>query len=145
MSETGESILIAALELSVDDRVKIACDLLETVPENDADLEAEIERWEATLPDEKPVISMRLGDTEEEENYVPTPLSDAGRALLSAALATSALDRAIISRELFGSAPPPGWVEVTDEEMYAELQRRIEESERNPDDCISWEILRDER
>ena len=146
MSEAGETILIAVLELSEGDRIKIAGELLETVPDNDPALEAEIERWRATLPDEgPPVNSMRLNDTDESDeldDYVPQPLNDAGRAILDEALAASTLDRAIIADELLGSTgPPPGWVQVTEEEMHAELQRRVEESERNPHDCISWEEL----
>jgi len=144
MSETGESILIAALDLSESDRVKIAGELFETVPENDPTLEAEIERWRATLPEEKPVISMRLGDSDDTDDFVPTPLTFAGRSFLDAALATSTLDRAIIAEELLASVgPPPGWVEVSDEEMHAELQRRIDECERHPSACIPWEQVRD--
>src|SRR5438105_3937250 len=140
MSETGESILIAALELSEGDRIKMAGKLLQTVPSDDPALEAEIERWRATLPTEKPVISMRLSGTDEADevdDYIPEPLSNAGRSLLDAALARPTLDRAIIAEELLASTgPPPGWVEVTEEEMHAELQRRIDESDRDSSCCI---------
>jgi putative addiction module component (TIGR02574 family) len=57
-------------------------------------------------------------------------------------LAASTLDRAIIAQELL-AGPPPGWVEVTEEEMHAELQRRLEECERDPSCCIPWEQVRD--
>jgi putative addiction module component (TIGR02574 family) len=145
MSETAESILGAALDLSESDRIKIAGELLETVPNNDPALEAEIERWRAMLPDEKPVISMRLGDSgDDPDDFVPTPLSDAAQPILETALAASTLDRAIIAEELLASTgPPPGWVEVTEEEMHAELRRRIEECERDPSACIPWEQVRD--
>jgi putative addiction module component (TIGR02574 family) len=121
---------------------------METLPDDDPALEADVERWRASLPpwDEPPIISMCLDESDDAADPAPDPLplTDAGRTLLDAALARPVLDRAIIAEVLHETLPPPpGFVPVTEEELIAELNRRREEGERDPSSCIPWEQVRD--
>lgn len=61
-------------------------------------------------------------------------------AILQAALELSDEDRQYVFDELLVTLPPPGFVELSEEEFHAELIRRCEDKEPG----IPWEVVRDE-
>jgi putative addiction module component (TIGR02574 family) len=67
-------------------------------------------------------------------------MSETAQAILAAALSLPDLEREEVAEHLLESLPPPdGYEEVTEEEFFAELERRREEAERDPSVLIPWE------
>ena len=70
-------------------------------------------------------------------------MSEAAASILQAALKLSDVERVQLAEALLQSMPPDeGEEEVTEQEFYAELQRRQAEYERDPSTAISWSELR---
>jgi putative addiction module component (TIGR02574 family) len=70
-------------------------------------------------------------------------MSETARAILAAALTLSEAERAELAGRLLESLPPPDeWEEVTEEELHAELSRRVAEAERDPSVVIPWSEFR---
>jgi putative addiction module component (TIGR02574 family) len=66
------------------------------------------------------------------------------RDVLDAALELSEGDRAIIAETLLATLSPEDPELWDDDELAAELDRRLEESRNNPSATVSWSELRDE-
>jgi len=66
------------------------------------------------------------------------------RNVLDAALELSESDRAIIAETLLSTLSPEDSELWDDDELAAELDRRLEESRNNPSATVSWSELRDE-
>ena len=66
------------------------------------------------------------------------------RNVLDAALELSESDRAIIAETLLATLSPEV-PELWDDELAAELDRRLEDSRNDPSATVSWSELRDER
>ena len=66
-------------------------------------------------------------------------MTETTRSILDAALALSDPERdELIEAMLSCCPPPPGWVESSDEELHAELQRRAQECRDGTDSGIPW-------
>jgi putative addiction module component (TIGR02574 family) len=67
-----------------------------------------------------------------------------GRDLLHAALELPEGERAIIAERLLETLSP-GDADPFDDELAVELDRRLDEAQRDPSTTLSWTDLRDER
>jgi len=66
-------------------------------------------------------------------------MSEAAQSVLKQALTLSEEDRGQLLDALIRSfSPPPGWVEMNEEEFQAELERRARECEDGTDPVIPW-------
>jgi putative addiction module component (TIGR02574 family) len=65
------------------------------------------------------------------------------KALLDAALALPETERALLADELWESLSPSDEV-MTDDQLYAELERRDAELEKDPSAAIPWAELEKE-
>jgi putative addiction module component (TIGR02574 family) len=65
------------------------------------------------------------------------------KALFEAALSLPDSERALLADQLFQSLPPPP-DELTDDQLYAELQRRDAEAENDPSVTVSWSEMEKE-
>jgi len=66
------------------------------------------------------------------------------RTVLDAALELSEGDRALVAEKLLETLSPED-AELLDDELAAELDRRLEEFRNNSSTAVSWSDLRDER
>ena len=66
------------------------------------------------------------------------------RDVLDAALRLSAEDRGIIAERLLETLSPED-SELSDDDLEAELERRLEEAHRDPSTTVPWADLREER
>jgi putative addiction module component (TIGR02574 family) len=66
------------------------------------------------------------------------------RAVLEAALELSQDDRAIIAEMLLATLSPEE-DETSDDDLASELDRRLDESVRDPSSTVAWSELRDGR
>jgi putative addiction module component (TIGR02574 family) len=64
------------------------------------------------------------------------------KALLKELLQLSPAERVELAEELLESVDGPNWPSLTPEQM-AEIDRRIEEHERDPSTAIPWEEVRE--
>jgi putative addiction module component (TIGR02574 family) len=65
------------------------------------------------------------------------------KALLDAALALPEAERALLADELWGSLSPSD-EPMTDDQLYAELERRDAQLEKDPSAAIPWTELEKE-
>lgn len=73
---------------------------------------------------------------------MPTTVNE----LLAAALTLSPVEREELAGRLWDSLDPPPDVDATtEEEFFAELDRRAEEARRDPSVMIPWEQVREMR
>jgi putative addiction module component (TIGR02574 family) len=66
------------------------------------------------------------------------------RDVLDAALQLSAEDRGIIALKLLETLSPED-SETSDDDLEAELERRLKEAHNDPSTTVSWANLRDEQ
>ena len=70
-------------------------------------------------------------------------MSEAYRAVLQAALALPGNERLDVANKIYESIPPPPvFVEMSEEEFVAELERRATEMEQGVDEGIPWAELK---
>lgn len=62
--------------------------------------------------------------------------------ILQAALKLPRCDREHIARELWDSMPPPGVMSEDDPGFFEELDRRVEELNRDPSKALDWEVVK---
>lgn len=62
--------------------------------------------------------------------------------ILQAALKLPRSDRELIARELWDSMPAPGVMSEDDPGFFEELDRRVEELNRDPSTGIDWEVVK---
>lgn len=63
--------------------------------------------------------------------------------ILEAALSLDEADRALIAEQLLASLTAPGG-EASDDELAAELDRRLEDHHRDPTGAVPWSELKPE-
>lgn len=56
-----------------------------------------------------------------------------------AALALTAVEKGRLVDELIGQLPQPGTIALSEDEIWAEIDRREADAESNPDDEVPWE------
>jgi putative addiction module component (TIGR02574 family) len=76
-------------------------------------------------------------------------MSPENQAIFDAALDLPEDERAELAELLLDSLPPTpeelardGWVEVTDDELFAELERRRAEFEKDPSVAVPWSEIK---
>jgi putative addiction module component (TIGR02574 family) len=62
--------------------------------------------------------------------------------ILQAALRLPRSDRELIARELWDSMPAPGVMSEDDPGFLEELDRRVEELNRDPSKALDWEVVK---
>lgn len=64
--------------------------------------------------------------------------------ILQAALRLPRSDGELIARELWDSMPAPGVMSDDDPGFLEELDRRVEELNRDPSKALDWEVVKEE-